>query len=134
MNVFLLSALKTRKLNRMFRNVQGRFRQEPVENLHLSTTQSSLGLGTKGTPCESLLNDMKARALENQPHFEVTKDPFNPSSYIARMTSLTHPVSVFEPIPIEIFADDDRTDLSVYWHLCRKRLKANLVKAEKALN
>lgn len=108
---------------------------KPVENLRNRLSDRILNsdhVWIRKDICERYLIIVKAHALESEPLLEVTKDPRDGSAYIARLTSLTHPISVFETVPKVVF-DDDSMDHSVYWFGCRKRLKVKLRKLESAL-
>ena len=123
----------------LFQRSQGRFKADlpdlkAVDNLSLSTTRIKVNsdhIWIRKDICERYLIIVKAQALETEPHLEVTKDPRSGSGYIARLTSHSHPISVFEPVPTVVF-EDDRMDHSIYWFGCRKRLKVKLRKLESA--
>ena len=108
--------------------------KRPVDNLRKSCSDlifDSDHVWIRKEVCERFLIIVKAHALEKEPLLEVTKDPYDGRRYIARLTSLSHPISVHEPVP-EVVFEDDRMDHSVYWFGCRKRLKVKLRKLESA--
>ena len=129
---FLFSTPKSPKMTPLAHKLAHKL---PLGNLNLSTSDrifDSEHVWIRKDVCERFLIIVKAYALDSEPLLEVTKDPRSGSGYIARLTSLSHPISVFESVPEVVFTDESM-DHSIYWFGCRKRLKTKLRKLESAL-
>lgn len=109
----------------------------PVENLRLSTTADILKtdrISIRKDICERYLIKLKAHSLESEPPLEVIRDPRDGKGYIALLTSLTHPISVFEPVPISIFDEPSDRKVEAHYFGARVRLKEKLKKLEQLLS